>query len=282
VIRFCRQLKIEESMKKLPRVLAALAAVGLLSTGCSAATGSPPAPSASAEKPIVVTVDDTFALPDGRKLAVRCWGEGAVTVFYDSGTGSSGIHDFPDGSPLLNLARDTRLCTYDRAGLGGSDPAPDHARTIDDLVDDMHNLLAAAALPGPYILVGWSGGGFDVYHFAGRYPGEVAGIVMVDVPAPQADIPMSEVPAVDGSDNPEHMDYVGFEHQMAVNRLPIPAVPVTVLTASDGESASPDEQLLWLEGSSNPVQTLIHSGHYIPGEKPLAIVTAVLAILKTI
>lgn len=62
-----------------------------------------------------------------------------------------------------------------------------------------------------------AGGGFDVYHHAGRYPDEVVGLVLLDVPAGQ-DIPTGEVPAWDSPENPEHMDYVAVERFMALQR----------------------------------------------------------------
>jgi pimeloyl-ACP methyl ester carboxylesterase len=174
------------------------------------------------------------------------------------------------------------VCSYDRAGLGESDEAPDRPRSLDDVVEDARQLLSAAALDGPFLLVGASGGGFDVYHHAGRYPDEVAGLVMVDVPAGQENIPLSAIPAWDDPLNPEHMDYWEVERFMAVDRLPIPAIPVTVLSAEFGQSKSTDEQAIWLEGSSLPTQIVIASGHDMFNENPLAISAAVLAMLEAI
>ncbi len=130
------------------------------------------------------------------------------------------------------------------------------------------------------MLVGSSGGGFDVYHYAGRHPDEVVGLVMDDVPSPQADIPADEVGA--WSDNAEHMDYVLFEHQLAVDRLPIPAIPVTVLWATNGQSATQDDQDLWLEGSSDPVSIAVESGHDIMHGNPGAVADAIADMIASI
>ena len=140
------------------------------------------------------------------------------------------------------MALTTQVCSYDRAGLGESDPAPNHKRVLDDAVRDLHQLLMAAKLTGPYILVGSSGGGFNIYQHAGRHPKEVAGLVMLDVPAGQAKMSAEDVKALrwDAPDNPEHMDYVAIERQMALHRLPIPAIPVTVITADAGQYAGMD------------------------------------------
>ncbi len=159
--------------------------------------------------------------------------------------GDDGLSSWPTRSVMTEMASKTQVCTYDRAGLGESDPAPKRERVLDDAVHDLHQLLAAAKVSGPYILVGSSGGGFNVYHHAGRYPKEVAGLVMLDVPAGQAEMSAEEVKelAWDAPGNPEHMDYVAVERQMALHRLPIPAIPLMVITADAGQSATnPDEQ----------------------------------------
>jgi pimeloyl-ACP methyl ester carboxylesterase len=77
------------------------------------------------------------------------------------------------------VAAHASVFSYDRAGLGWSD-APDKPRTLTNVVDDLHRLLDAAALPQPYVLVGHSYGGLIVRQFANAYPGEVAGLVLVD------------------------------------------------------------------------------------------------------
>jgi pimeloyl-ACP methyl ester carboxylesterase len=227
-------------------------------------------------------LEGSFEVEDGRSLALKCSGEGAPTVIYDAGTGSSGIEALRGALPVKALASSTRVCTYDRAGTGASDPAPDRVRTVDDLVDDLHALLAAANVAPPYVLVGSSGGGFDVFHYAGRHPDEVVGLVMDDVPSPQAAIPASDVPAWDAPDNPEHMDYVLFEHQLAVDRLPIPAIPVTVLWATHGQSATQADQDLWLEGSSDPQSIAVESGHDIMHGDPGAVADAIEQMLASI
>jgi pimeloyl-ACP methyl ester carboxylesterase len=81
------------------------------------------------------------------------------------------------------VERFARACTYDRAGLGWSDAWSDPAkppRTTSAVVNDLHALLEAAQIPKPYILVGHSFGGLVVRAYAAKYPGEVAGLVLVD------------------------------------------------------------------------------------------------------
>lgn len=76
------------------------------------------------------------------------------------------------------LAKSYRVCSYDRAGLGWSDPSPE-PRTVQNIVDELHALLHQVNINGPYVLVGHSFGGYTVRVYAKEYPDEVAGIVLV-------------------------------------------------------------------------------------------------------
>ena len=84
---------------------------------------------------------------------------------------------------MTTLQETDRGCSYDRAGLGLSEPAP-KPRTTGDQVEDLHSLLAAAGLKPPYILVGHSSGGWNVMVYGDKYPDDVSGVVMVDVRPP--------------------------------------------------------------------------------------------------
>ncbi len=77
------------------------------------------------------------------------------------------------------MAGFTRVCSYDRAGFGWSDPASG-ALLPGQVAEDLHKLLTAADVPGPYILVGHSAGGFYIRAYAGQHPSEVVGMVLVD------------------------------------------------------------------------------------------------------
>jgi len=77
------------------------------------------------------------------------------------------------------VASFTRVCAYDRAGCGLSDPGP-KPRTSGQIADELHILLHNAGIDGPYVLVGHSSGGMNMRVYAGRYPDEVAGLVLVD------------------------------------------------------------------------------------------------------
>jgi pimeloyl-ACP methyl ester carboxylesterase len=81
------------------------------------------------------------------------------------------------------LARSFRVVSYDRAGLGWSDLGP-MPRTAEGIVNELHTLLERAQIPRPYLLVGHSFGGLTMPLFAARFPGEVAGVVLIDPVVP--------------------------------------------------------------------------------------------------
>jgi len=117
----------------------------------------------------------------GYRLHIYCAGQGSPTVIFDSGLGDSYM-SWRKVQP--QIARLTKVCSYDRAGLGYSDSSP-RARTSKTIAEELHMLLRSAAIPAPYVLVGHSMGGFDVRLYASAYRGDVAGLVLVDSSHPE-------------------------------------------------------------------------------------------------
>jgi pimeloyl-ACP methyl ester carboxylesterase len=118
---------------------------------------------------------------DGHQMHFNCTGAGSPTVVMDAGLGGWSL-DWSTVQP--ELAQFTRVCSYDRAGLGWSEPSaepPDAQHAMHDL----HSLLANSGEAGPFVLVGHSNGGLRVLLYAHAYPQEVAGVVLVD-PTPRA------------------------------------------------------------------------------------------------
>jgi pimeloyl-ACP methyl ester carboxylesterase len=112
----------------------------------------------------------------GRRLHIVCKGTAGPTVVLEAGGGQPSVLLMP----LLNrVALTSRVCAYDRAGFGWSDPAPG-GRSFEDRAHDLHRLLEAAELPPPYVLVGYSFGGLLVRTLARLYPADVGGVVLVD------------------------------------------------------------------------------------------------------
>jgi pimeloyl-ACP methyl ester carboxylesterase len=113
---------------------------------------------------------------DGHRLHLQCAGEGKPTVVLEAGLATCSL-DWWRVQP--EVAKFARVCAYDRAGHGWSEPGP-RPRTSQRLADELHTLLGSAGIEGPYVLVGHSYGGEIVRMFASRYPEEVAGLVLVD------------------------------------------------------------------------------------------------------
>jgi pimeloyl-ACP methyl ester carboxylesterase/FtsH-binding integral membrane protein len=117
----------------------------------------------------------------GHRLHLHCTGSGSPTVVLEPGGGASSS-DFAWIAPAV--ARDTRVCVYDRAGRGWSDPT-DGPQDGAHIAADLHTLLQRAQVPGPYVLAGHSFGGLYVQSFAAQFPDQVAGMVLLDSTAPK-------------------------------------------------------------------------------------------------
>lgn len=112
----------------------------------------------------------------GYKLHLNCTGTGSPTVILDAlfpGQVSNWVWVQPQ------VAQETRVCAYDRAGHGWSDPGPAPRDALQHALE-LKTLLEKANEPGPYVLVGHSLGGLYVREFADRYPGQVAGMVLIE------------------------------------------------------------------------------------------------------
>src|SRR5581483_7014518 len=112
----------------------------------------------------------------GYRLRIECIGAGKPTVVMDAGLAQdrSTWGQVPSG-----VAAFTRVCTYDRAGLGESE-AGAKPRTSQQIVAELQVLLKRAGIQSPYLLVGHSFGGANVRLFASQHPDAVVGIVLVD------------------------------------------------------------------------------------------------------
>src|SRR5229473_7955516 len=111
-----------------------------------------------------------------RRMHIHATGEGTPTVVFESGMGASCL-----SWTLVQaqVAQFTRAVSYDRSGHGWSDPARE-LRTARQIAQGLHTLLDATGVPGPYVLVGHSFGGYVNRAFAQLYRNEVVGMVLVD------------------------------------------------------------------------------------------------------
>jgi pimeloyl-ACP methyl ester carboxylesterase len=135
----------------------------------------------------------TRVMVDGRSVRVLVAGRGDATVVFENGLGGPLEHW---GKVQPEVSRFARTVTYDRAGVGLSDdgPRPRDGRRI---AAELRHVLRAAGIAPPYIVVGASLGGPYIRIFAGMYPDDVAGMVLVDpTPATEREDPEFEAPGL--------------------------------------------------------------------------------------
>lgn len=118
------------------------------------------------------------ALVDGRRINLRCSGEGRPAVLLEAGANADSTAWFKVHGALADV---TRVCAYDRAGYGFSDEGP-LPRGLDADVADLKALIDAAGIETPVVLVGHSLGSSIVRQFAVTHPADAAGLVLVDPP----------------------------------------------------------------------------------------------------
>jgi pimeloyl-ACP methyl ester carboxylesterase len=151
----------------------AVASLALATFACAAAE---PAPDASLA--IYATPGTLVDIGGGRKLDLRCSGEGAPVVMLESGATADSMAWY---KVQPAIAKSTKVCAYDRAGFGFSDDGP-LPRNLDADAKDLHALIHAAKLATPVILVGHSLGTNIVRRYADKYPADVGAIVLADPP----------------------------------------------------------------------------------------------------
>ena len=239
------------------------------------------------------TIDGVFKIDGERGLYVRCTGTGSPTVVMEGGDGDTS-ESYAFAEP--EVSKVTRACVYDRANLGRSDPAPG-PRGLDDLVGDLELLLEVARVPGPYVLVGTSGGGYITAGYAYENRDDVAGLVFVDTGGPFVNAPKEIVEETD-PENPENVekrDFLQVEKDAWDARTRIGDVPVKVITvqpsaATIRESPFPAERTLlrrnvqaqrgWRVLSPRAEQIVVNTGHAVEEEDPEVVIDAILDAVR--
>jgi pimeloyl-ACP methyl ester carboxylesterase len=247
-------------------------------------------------------VDGRFEVAGGM-MYLQCTGAGNPVVVFDSALGQ-GADAWNEIAPAI--ATSARVCAYDRKGVGRSD-APAHApHTPRQMADELHALLAQADVPGPYVLVGHSIGGITMQLFAGTWPADVAGLVLVeaaDDPAPLW--ALMPAPALaqrqhELATSPEGLDWDSFvagAREMHAHSRPLGDRPLVILTRGKPDAppgATDDVAERWLELwrgqqdalrplSTNMVQVVApNSGHMMPREAPALVTAAVQEVVRAV
>jgi pimeloyl-ACP methyl ester carboxylesterase len=112
----------------------------------------------------------------GYRMHLYCIGQGSPAVVLDSGLGDSWLSWY---KVQPQISQFTRVCSYDRAGMGWSDPSP-KPRTSSVIASELHSLLQRAGISPPVVLVGHSFGGLNMRMYAGLYRSDIVGMVLVD------------------------------------------------------------------------------------------------------
>jgi pimeloyl-ACP methyl ester carboxylesterase len=251
----------------MTRTLFLLAALLMASSTTHAQTApTPPAQTATYVKPM-----PPGELIDigGRRLHIECRGKtNGPVVIVEAGLSQFTAHS-SYGRLFEHVVPFARICIYDRAGLGWSDPAPD-PRTHQDMVQDLHKLIQAKAMRGPYILVGHSIGGLLVRLFTSQYPSEVAGVVLVDAS------PESEIFAPGNAE--ARRDLINRITEGLKNAQPgIPMVPMSAGTAPDVMMAFTPEIFQTVKQEYQaidlvPASMQRENGYGFLGNRPLAVI----------
>ena len=274
--------------------LVGLAVLGVLLAACGGDGDSEAEPSGgSAMNAASRATDGVVRIGHGRELYVRCTGTGSPTVVMEGGDeDTSDSYAFAEPA----VAKLTRTCVYDRANLGRSGPAPG-PRGLPELVGDLERLLKTAQIPGPYVLVGTSGGGFITAGYASAHPDQVAGMVFIDTGAPLEQPPGEIVEATDPGNpaNVERRDYLQVERDAWTARKRIGDIPVAVVSvkfsaAAVNESPFPAErkamrrnverQRGWLVLSPRAKQIVAHTSHAVEEDDPDLVTDAILDVVE--
>lgn len=273
--------------------LATIAALSVLLTGCGGEDGDSTPSGTASTTAASNNLDRVVKIDGGRGLYVRCTGSGSPTVVLEGGDGdTSESYSFAEPS----LAKMARTCVYDRANLGRSDPAPG-PRGLTDLVGDLEGLLEAAQIPGPYVLVGTSGGGSITAGYAVAHPQEVAGMVFIDTGRPFKNPPREIIEETDPKNpsNVERRDYLQVEKdawaaRTRVGDIPVSVVSVHYMPAAIEESPFPSErrgmrrnvedQKGWLVLSPRAKQIVAHTGHAVEEDDPQFVIDVIRDVVE--
>jgi pimeloyl-ACP methyl ester carboxylesterase len=254
----------------------------------------------------------------GYQLAYKCFGQGTPTVIIEAGAGDAPASVNPSWEFVTKeIQKITRICVYDRAGIGDSGKAPT-PRTSKDIAQDLHVLLHKIPLPGPYIFVAHSIGGYHVRVFAQRYPEDVAGIILVDSSHPDQfkqfakiypTVAPAEAPEIAENraffssaelaptNNPEKLDFIVSAEQ-ADNAGSLGAIPLIVISQSPNAVYMPGFSQEDLQRFSKTWQTLQadlatlssnsthliaqRAGHSIQTQEPKIVITAITQMVQEI
>ena len=203
----------------------------------------------------------------GRKMHINCTGEGGPTVILDSGLGDTYL-SWHKVQP--EIAKFTQVCSYDRAGLGYSDPSS-RPRTSRVIAEELHELLRAAGVAPPFVIVGHSMGGFNVRLYTSMYPQDVVGMVLVDASHPDQENRFpAELKNMEGSWQRE-AQFIAYTMPFGVPRLLDLCEDGALDRAADCNARTARERLAEVRAFPESAAQTASTGSF--GDLPLAVLS---------
>lgn len=244
------------------------------------------------ENELIANADPGFVDLGEYSLFMDCQGEGEITLVMENGS-EEDIDTWDDVMPGLTAL--TRVCRYNRLGMYRSDDVPGgETRTVYDQAQDLHDLLEAANIAPPYVLVGHSIAGYMLLAFPDLFPDDVAGLVFVDANHPEDQ--WERFSGYDGVYVASEDSLAGTDMMlMSASEAEIEArnagdlgdLPIAVLAATRRFGGEVGE--VWLElqqahaaRSTNSLYVEVISGHNIQNTRPEAVIEAVEWVLAEI
>jgi pimeloyl-ACP methyl ester carboxylesterase len=231
----------------------------------------------------------------GRGLQFLIGGQGSPAVIFEGGFGT-GIASW--STVQKDIAALTQTVSYDRAGLGQSDPGP-KPRSAKQIATELHTALQKAGVKPPYVMVGHSIGGIYIRVFADLYPNEVVGMVLIDpsqesfndwliknqpdrLKAAEANI------AKAGEGVKAEFAAVDTSYSQARAAKAPAGIPVVLLTATEDEDMSAEGKKLWIEKHKEWLATIpgskhivVEKGvHFLQAQQPALVIDAIKQVLK--
>lgn len=226
----------------------------------------------------------------GYELAYSCEGDGEPAVVLEAGLGAAGTEEF--FSFIDRVAGVTRVCAYDRAGIGSSDDRPAHVRPVTAglMARELHALLDAIGVDPPVVIAAHSYGGMPARAYEGAFPSEVAGLVLIDVSS-EPEVPVYERldagPWIDRTDRIDIHATVDELHA-AGDLGDIPLVVVTAERIEDEWLATVPKLAARAQArlaglSSNAIQVVaLGSGHFVHEEEPDVVTAAIRLVVEAV
>ena len=234
----------------------------------------------------------------GHSLRLLRGGEGAPTVILEGGFGESNLATW--SRVQGEIANFAQVVSYDRAGLGQSDPGP-KPRSAEQIALELHTALLNAGIKPPYVLVGHSLGGYFVRVFGDKYPREVVGMVLIDPsqetfddwlkahPDPKEKDTATQIAKAPQGVRDEYASLDSITDQARKTHLP-PGIPVTLLTARQDDAISSGARDVWTAKQKEWIDKIPggrfiaveNSGHFIQLQQPQLVIEAIRQVVNQV